>query len=147
MLHNIIQRSAPPRNRTVTGPRLQPRISQPEFPAKNVLVPPFTARYLARADWVVVQFDCHPEQAAFCAARDLGEPRHASRFLRRINGAFGSLPFSNCTTTADCYSFAKRFACCRIRCSQLVAIRTCSKGLVDSVRFNNPQLDATLEEI
>jgi len=42
---------------------------------------------------VVVQFDCHPEQAAFCAARDLGEPRQASRFLRRINGAFGSLPF------------------------------------------------------
>jgi len=24
---------------------------------------------------VVVQFGCHPEQAALCAARDLGEPR------------------------------------------------------------------------
>jgi len=26
------------------------------------------------------------------AARDLGEPRHASRTLRRNNRAFGSLP-------------------------------------------------------
>jgi len=37
------------------------------------------------------------------AARDLSEPRQAgvgqaSRFSQRNNGAFGSLPFSNCTT-------------------------------------------------
>jgi hypothetical protein len=31
--------------------------------------------------------------------KDLGEPREASRFLRRNNRAFGSLPYQNCTTT------------------------------------------------
>jgi len=41
---------------------------------------------------VVAQFDCHPEQAFFGAAKDLGEPREASRSLRRNNRALGSLP-------------------------------------------------------
>jgi hypothetical protein len=31
-------------------------------------------------------------QRLFCAAKDLGEPREASRCLRRNNRAFGSLP-------------------------------------------------------
>ncbi|MGA9303920.1 MAG: hypothetical protein WBW31_00815, partial [Candidatus Sulfotelmatobacter sp.] len=35
---------------------------------------------------------CHPEAGAFCPPKDPGEPRQASRFLRRNNGAFGSLP-------------------------------------------------------
>src|SRR5580700_10751221 len=30
-----------------------------------------------------------------CAARDLGEPREASRFLRCIDRAFGSLPYQD----------------------------------------------------
>ena len=49
---------------------------------------------LSRAStrWVVVQFDCHPEASVLCAAKDLGEPREASRSLRRNNRAFGSLP-------------------------------------------------------
>jgi len=53
---------------------------------------------------VVVQFDCHPEQALFCAVEDLGEPREASQpalrerkrskgSLRRNGRAFGSLPY------------------------------------------------------
>jgi len=42
---------------------------------------------------VVVQFDCHPEASVLCAAKDLGEPREASRFLRRNNRAFCSLPY------------------------------------------------------
>ena len=42
---------------------------------------------------VVAQFDCHPEQAFFAQSRDLGEPREASRTLRRNNRAFGSLPY------------------------------------------------------
>jgi hypothetical protein len=29
--------------------------------------------------------------------RNLGEPRHASRSLRRDNGAFGSLPYQDCS--------------------------------------------------
>jgi hypothetical protein len=40
-----------------------------------------------------IQLGRHPEQAFLCAARDLGEPRDASRPLRRINRAFGSLPY------------------------------------------------------
>jgi hypothetical protein len=32
------------------------------------------------------------KQAFFCAVRNLGEPRVASRFLRRNNHAFGELP-------------------------------------------------------
>src|SRR5207244_6436608 len=50
---------------------------------------------LSRAStrWVVVQFDCHPEASVLCAAKDLGEPREASRFLRRNNRAFCSLPY------------------------------------------------------
>ena len=50
---------------------------------------------LSRAStrWVVVQFDCHPEASVLCAAKDLGEPREASRSLRRNNRAFGSLPY------------------------------------------------------
>jgi hypothetical protein len=44
---------------------------------------------------VASQFDCHPEQVFFAQARDLSEPRAASRILRRNNRAFGSLPFSN----------------------------------------------------
>jgi len=47
---------------------------------------------------VVVQFDCHPEQAAFAQAKDLGEPREVSRFLRHNNRALGSLSLSNCAT-------------------------------------------------
>jgi hypothetical protein len=31
----------------------------------------------------VEQFDCHPEASVLCAAKDLGEPREASRSLRR----------------------------------------------------------------
>jgi hypothetical protein len=31
--------------------------------------------------------------SVLCAARDLGEPREASRFLRRNKRAFGSLPY------------------------------------------------------
>jgi hypothetical protein len=31
--------------------------------------------------------------SAFCAARDLGEPRDVSRFLRHNNRAFGSHPY------------------------------------------------------
>jgi hypothetical protein len=38
----------------------------------------------------VVQFGCHPEQAVFAAVKDLGEPREASRPLRRNNRASGS---------------------------------------------------------
>jgi hypothetical protein len=38
---------------------------------------------------------CHPEGAAFWRPKDLGEPRIASRFLRRNNRAFGSLPLVN----------------------------------------------------
>jgi hypothetical protein len=41
----------------------------------------------------VAQVDCHPEQASFAQARDLGEPREASRTLRRNNRASGSLPY------------------------------------------------------
>jgi hypothetical protein len=37
--------------------------------------------------------DCHPERDVLCLAKDLGEPREASRPLRRINRAFGSLPY------------------------------------------------------
>jgi hypothetical protein len=37
--------------------------------------------------------NCHPETRALGAAKDLGEPREASRFLRRNNRAFGSLPY------------------------------------------------------
>jgi len=50
---------------------------------------------LSRAStrWAVVQFDCHPEASVLCAAKDLGEPREASRSLRRNNRAFGSLPY------------------------------------------------------
>jgi hypothetical protein len=35
----------------------------------------------------------HPEQRAFCVAKDLSEPRDASRTLRRNNRALGSLPY------------------------------------------------------
>ena len=40
----------------------------------------------------MVQFDCHPEASVLCAAKDLGEPREASRSLLRNNRAFGSRP-------------------------------------------------------
>jgi len=30
-----------------------------------------------------VQTSCHPEAGALCPPKDLGEPREASRFLRR----------------------------------------------------------------
>src|SRR4029077_4064791 len=36
---------------------------------------------------------CHPERDAFCLAKDPGEPRDASRSLRRNNSAFGSHPY------------------------------------------------------
>src|SRR5207244_9682385 len=41
---------------------------------------------LSRAStrWVVVQFDCHPEASVLCAAKDLGEPREASRSCDEI---------------------------------------------------------------
>jgi hypothetical protein len=45
-----------------------------------------------------VQFVCHPRTSAFCAVKDLGGPRHASRFLRNSKRAFGSRLYSNCTT-------------------------------------------------
>jgi hypothetical protein len=38
------------------------------------------------------QVNLSSRASAFRAARDLGEPREASRFLRRSNRAFGSLP-------------------------------------------------------
>jgi len=65
--------------------------------ARSELCPPRKASTIEKKikyskNAVVVQFDCHPEQAAFCAARDLGEPRQASRSWRRNNGALGSLP-------------------------------------------------------
>src|SRR5882724_310235 len=37
---------------------------------------------------------CHPEAGAVCPPKDLGEPRVASRSLRRNNRAFGSLPYT-----------------------------------------------------
>jgi len=40
----------------------------------------------------VVQFDLSSRVSVLCEARDLGEPREASRPLRRHNRAFGSLP-------------------------------------------------------
>ena len=33
---------------------------------------------------MVVQFDCHPEASVLCAAKDLGEPREASRSCDEI---------------------------------------------------------------
>jgi hypothetical protein len=36
---------------------------------------------------------CHPEQALFARRRIPGEPREASRSLRRNNRASGSLPY------------------------------------------------------
>ena len=41
----------------------------------------------------MVEFDCDPEQSVLGAAKDLGEPREASRALRRNNRVFGSLPY------------------------------------------------------
>jgi NAD+ kinase len=41
----------------------------------------------------VVKYACHPENRVFCGAKDLGDPREASRFLRRNRRAFGSPPF------------------------------------------------------
>ena len=41
----------------------------------------------------MVEFDCDPEQSVLGAAKDLGEPREASRALRRNNHVFGSLPY------------------------------------------------------
>ena len=38
----------------------------------------------ASTRWVVVQFDCHPEASVLCAAKDLGEPREASRSCDEI---------------------------------------------------------------
>jgi len=38
---------------------------------------------------------CHPETGALCPSKDLGEPREATRSLRRNNRAFGSLPYCN----------------------------------------------------
>jgi len=50
-------------------------------------------RFVEGSGWeVAVQFACHPEKGAFCPTKDLGEPRDASRSLRRNNRAFGSLP-------------------------------------------------------
>jgi hypothetical protein len=43
------------------------------------------------------------------AARNLGEPRDAARFLRRQSRAFGSLPLSNCTPMRS--SKMKNFTC------------------------------------
>ncbi|MGC2793956.1 MAG: hypothetical protein WA899_18185, partial [Candidatus Sulfotelmatobacter sp.] len=40
-----------------------------------------------------VQLDCHPERSVLCVARDPGEPREASRSLRRNTRAFGSPPY------------------------------------------------------
>jgi YaiO family outer membrane protein len=37
---------------------------------------------------------CHPEREGVCEAKDLGEPREATRSLRHINRALGSLPYS-----------------------------------------------------
>jgi hypothetical protein len=37
-------------------------------------------------------FLCHPEAGVSCPTKDLGEPREASRLLRRNIRAFGSLP-------------------------------------------------------
>src|SRR5580700_5221056 len=36
---------------------------------------------------------CHPEARGFCGPKDPGEPRDASRSLRRNNRASGSLPY------------------------------------------------------
>src|SRR5215469_14952734 len=36
---------------------------------------------------------CHPEASAVCSPKDLGEPRAASRSVRRNKRAFGSLPY------------------------------------------------------
>jgi hypothetical protein len=49
---------------------------------------------------VLVQFDCHSEQAFF-AVRNLGEPRDGSRSLRSNNRAFGSLPIENARPTKN----------------------------------------------
>ena len=38
---------------------------------------------------------CHPEAGVVCPLKDLGEPRDASRSLRRTHRAFGSHPFGN----------------------------------------------------
>jgi hypothetical protein len=43
---------------------------------------------------------CHPEARALCPAKDLGEPREASRSLRRDERAFGSLPYF--VVTSEC---------------------------------------------
>jgi hypothetical protein len=36
---------------------------------------------------------CHPEVGVLCPPKDPGEPREASRSLRRITRAFGPLPY------------------------------------------------------
>jgi hypothetical protein len=40
----------------------------------------------------LLRFKLSSRASVFCAARDLSEPHEASRFLRRNNRAFGSLP-------------------------------------------------------
>jgi Flp pilus assembly pilin Flp len=49
-----------------------------------------------------MQFEVSFRTSVLCAVRNLGEPREASRSLRRNNRAFGSLPYQNCTATARC---------------------------------------------
>jgi hypothetical protein len=41
----------------------------------------------------VGQFELSSRASLFSAARDLGEPRDAARYLRRNDRAFGSLPY------------------------------------------------------
>jgi len=51
------------------------------------------ADMIAQTHEGVGQFDRHPEQAAFAQRGIWASRAFASRFLRRQNRAFGSLPF------------------------------------------------------
>jgi hypothetical protein len=42
-----------------------------------------------------------PEQRAFCVAKNLSEPRDASRLLRRNNRVLGSLPYYKWETNQE----------------------------------------------
>ena len=52
---------------------------------------------------------CHPEAGAVCPPKDLGEPRVASRSLRRNNRAFGSLPYTAAKKDEDADAALERW--------------------------------------
>jgi len=56
-----------------------------------------------------LQFDLSSRAAFRWRARDLGEPRDVSRFLRHDKRALGSHPYSNCTTARPSPAFAMQY--------------------------------------